>query len=338
MARSVMIARRLMLFVLAAVSTAGGAWLMSIILSANGWTVLHVIIEVLFTLTFGWLMVSFWTGMMGFYVRLRGGDPMSIQQKVDPTRPLRRKTALVMPIYNEDTERVLAGIEATLSGLGQFAEREHFELFILSDTRNAAIAERESRLMGALAIKGCHGVKVHYRRRARNVGRKAGNLEDFVRRWGEAYDHMLVLDADSVMSGATLVALARMMEQNPEVGLIQTIPMPVNRETPFARILQFAARLYGPLMSSGLSYWAGPEANYYGHNAIIRLTAFAKHCGLPVLPGRAPLGGEILSHDFVEAALMGRAGWTLWLAYDLDGTYEEVPSTLLEEMKRDRRW
>jgi membrane glycosyltransferase len=87
-----------------------------------------------------------------------------------------------------------------------------------------------------------------------------------------------------------------------------------------------------------LHYWQLGDGQYWGHNTIIRVAPFTDHCALPRLPGREPLGGEILSHDFVEAALLGRAGWSLWLAYDLGGSYEEVPSTLLEEMKRDRRW
>jgi membrane glycosyltransferase len=92
------------------------------------------------------------------------------------------------------------------------------------------------------------------------------------------------------------------------------------------------------MFAAGLHFWQLGDGQYWGHNTIIRVAPFMQHCALPKLPGKPPLGGEILSHDFVEAALMGRAGWSLWLAYDLEGSYEEVPSTLLEEMKRDRRW
>jgi membrane glycosyltransferase len=120
--------------------------------------------------------------------------------------------------------------------------------------------------------------------------------------------------------------------------MIQTAPTAVNRRSLFARVQQFASRVYGPMFAAGLHYWQLGDGQYWGHNTIIRVAPFMEHCALPRLPGREPLGGEILSHDFVEAALMGRAGWTLWLAYDLPGSWEEVPSTLLEEMKRDRRW
>jgi len=79
--------------------------------------------------------------------------------------------------------------------------------------------------------------------------------------------------------------------------------------------------------------WA--SSNYYGHNAIIRVAAFAEHCRLPVLSGRPPLGGEILSHDFVEAALMRRAGYFCWQLPELRGSYEELPTNLLDYAVRE---
>ncbi len=149
---------------------------------------------------------------------------------------------------------------------------------------------------------------------------------------------MIVLDADSIMKGETLVEMVRIMERHPRVALLQTPPVPINRESLFARILQFAGSLYGRMFTAGLNYWQLGESNYWGHNAIIRIQPFLDHCGLPKLPGREPFGGDILSHDFVEAALLRRAGWEVWLAYDLEGSYEEIPPTLIDYAKRDRRW
>ena len=180
--------------------------------------------------------------------------------------------------------------------------------------------------------------RIFYRRRKVRLERKSGNVADFCRRWGRRYRYMIVLDADSMMAGETLARLVDLMERNPDVGMIQTAPTAVNRRSLFARVQQFASRVYGPMFAAGLHFWQLGDGQYWGHNTIIRVEPFMDHCALPRLPGREPLGGEILSHDFVEAALMGRAGWTLWLAYDLGGSYEETPSTLLEEMKRDRRW
>src|SRR3989449_6677639 len=149
---------------------------------------------------------------------------------------------------------------------------------------------------------------------------------------------MLVLDADSVMSGECLSTLVRLMEANPGAGIIQTAPRAAGRDTMYARVQQFANRVYGPLFTAGLHFWQLGESHYWGHNAIIRVAPFMRYCALRRLPGRGSLSGEILSHDFVEAALMRRAGWAVWMAYDLPGSYEEVPPNLLDELKRDRRW
>jgi membrane glycosyltransferase len=243
-----------------------------------------------------------------------------------------------MPVYNEDPAQVLAGLEATFRSLARAGDSTNFDFFLLSDTTDSEIAAAEHGGWAALCRRlGAQG-KLFYRRREHNVGRKAGNIADFCCRWGRRYDFMVVLDADSVMSGETLLALVRAMQAAPRAGIIQTVPIPVGQQTMFGRFVQFAARLYSPMLATGLSFWQLGEANYWGHNAIIRLAPFMRHCGLPVLPGEPPLGGEILSHDFVEAALLRRGHWQVYLLPDLEGTYEGVPPNMLDFAKRDRRW
>ncbi|MCX7900639.1 MAG: glucans biosynthesis glucosyltransferase MdoH, partial [Methylocystis sp.] len=180
--------------------------------------------------------------------------------------------------------------------------------------------------------------RVFYRNRPENTARKSGNIADFCRQWGGRYRYMIVLDADSLMSGTTLIEMVRRMEADPRLALLQVPPVPVNRVSFFARMLQFASSLYGRMFAAGLAFWQQDTANFWGHNAIIRVRPFADHCGLPKLPGREPFGGDILSHDFVEAALLARAGWKVRLAWDLAGSYEEIPPTLIDYAKRDRRW
>ena len=186
------------------------------------------------------------------------------------------------------------------------------------------------------AVEGFGGV--FYRWRQHRIKRKSGNIADFCRRWGSNYRYMVILDADSVMSGECLTTLVRLMEANPNAGIIQTAPRAAGSETLYARIQQFANRVYGPLFIAGLHFWQLGESHYWGHNAIIRVAPFMRHCALARLPGRGALSGDILSHDFVEAALMRRAGWAVWIAYDLPGSYEEMPPNLIDELKRDRRW
>jgi len=215
---------------------------------------------------------------------------------------------------------------------------EPFDLFVLSDSTRHGHWRAEEWAWRVLVTRLRAQNRIFYRHREVNTDRKSGNIEDFVRRWGAGYKYMIVLDADSLMAGDTMVRLVDLMDGNPTAGLIQTVPCAVNRRTLFGRIQQFSSRLYRPLLSAGLRYCQLSDATYWGHNAIIRIEAFARHCGLPHLPGRPPFGGLILSHDFVEAALLRRAGRGVWVEPTLAGSYEETPPTLLDHVKRDRRW
>ncbi|HEY4973024.1 MAG TPA: glucans biosynthesis glucosyltransferase MdoH, partial [Steroidobacteraceae bacterium] len=253
-------------------------------------------------------------------------------------QPLRGRTAIVTPIYNEDTLRVFAATDAIWSSLQQQPCERSFDLFILSDTRDPAIASAELAAWRALVVRRGADGRVFYRRRTENIGRKSGNLAEFVRNWGGAYDYMIVLDADSIMSGQALASMAQMMDAHPGVGIIQTLPLLAGRDTLFARTLQFAVRISGSMLASGLAFWQLGESNYWGHNAIIRLRPFAQYCALPPLPGAPPFGGEILSHDIVEAAFMRRAGYQVWLVPEISGSWEEVPSNVIDYAARDRRW
>jgi membrane glycosyltransferase len=298
----------------------------------------------LFAVLSCWLAAGFWTAIMGFAVLLRGGDRHLISRTAAAPGPLPQaaRTAVVMPICNEDVRRVFAGLRATIESVARARALPNFDFYVLSDSGDpdACVAELDAwnALREELADQLGDSVRLYYRRRERRVKRKSGNLDDFCRRWGAGYRYMVVLDADSVMSGQCLATLVRLMEARPDAGIIQTAPCAVGRDTLHARIQQFANQVYGPLFTAGLAYWQLGESHYWGHNAIIRLEPFMRHCVLAPLPGRGALAGEILSHDFVEAALMRRAGYGVWIAYDLPGSYEETPANLIEEVKRDRRW
>lgn len=319
--------------------TAGAATgMMGDILAANGLTGLKQAGLALFFILFIWITGAFWTALAGFVVRLRGHDPVALRPQDLAGRPLTGRTAVVMPIYNEETRRVMAGLDVIWSSLARLPEQAAFDLFILSDTRKLEIAAAEEAAWRELAARHHARGRIFYRRRTENVGRKAGNIADFVRAWGGAYDYAIVLDADSIMSGEALVTLARLMDAHPQAGIIQALPLPACRDTFFARLIQFAARLSSPMLASGLVWWQLGEGNYWGHNAILRLKPFADFCDLPRLPGAPPLGGEILSHDFVEAAFMRRAGYQVWLVPEDSGSWEEVPSNIIDYAARDRRW
>lgn len=304
-------------------------------LGRQGFGPVEIVALALFSILFAWVAFGFVSAVAGFAVRLNERKGASRDR---PQPILFTRTAILLPVYNEDPGRVLAAVQAMTEELSERGVAELFDVFILSDTRDLAAARTELAGVDRLRAKLPSAPAIYYRRRDENTDRKAGNIAEWVERFGAAYTCMVVLDADSLMSGDTLIELVARMEADDELGLLQTSPELVNAETPFARLQQFASRAYGRMIAAGQDWWSGAEGNYWGHNAIIRTHAFATCAGLPKLPGRKPFGGLILSHDFVEAALLRRGGWKVRLAADLGGSFEETPPTILDMAIRDRRW
>jgi membrane glycosyltransferase len=303
-------------------------------MSRDGITPVDLIALVLLTANIAWISIAAATAIAGA-VLLAAREP--IVQARHTRLSTDSLTAVIFPIRNEDTVRVTAAAQAMHDALAQAGSANAFEIFFLSDTNDAGLAREEEAAIARLRESRPEAA-IFYRRRVANHGRKAGNVADFVRRWGGRYDYMAVLDADSLMSAEAMMELVRRMDQRPGTALIQTVPMIVNAHTMIARSQQFAMRAYGQMFGTGLAWWAGGAGNFWGHNAIIRVEAFAANAGLPVLPGNGPLGGHILSHDFVEAALLRRAGWRVEIAPEITGSYEESPPTMDDISTRDRRW
>ena len=300
----------------------------------------HYPLLAIFILLNGLLTLGSFHAIFGAFDMLTGRKrAVRITKLADgKTGPLGKRHAVVMPVYNEDSVRVCARIEAIYRSIEATGHLESFDFFILSDTRDLDLWVREETSWTNLCRRLGGFGRIYYRRRKTNENRKAGNIGDFVRTWGGGYEAMLVLDADSLMDGADIVKMARVMEAYPRLGILQTPPKLIRGASVFTRLQQFAMRLYGPLFIRGLNYWQLGGGSYWGHNALIRLKPFSEYCELPALPGREPFGGRILSHDFVEAALMVAEGWEVWLAWDIEGTYEEAPPTLVDHLIRDRRW
>jgi membrane glycosyltransferase len=310
-------------------------------LELNGFNFLKGAIFVLFLVLLFPIVLSFWTGVLGFIVCLRGGDSLELTRPLaEPAPPNVNwpRTAVVVPVYNEDPVRVFAGLKATYESLKETGFLPSFEFFILSDTTDPNVWIREEMAFIDFRQAVSDPSRIFYRNRRENVDRKTGNIADFCATWGERYQYMIVFDADSIMTGTCLVNLVRLMESHPQAGIVQAPPLPINRHTFFGRMRQFATHAYSSIFLAGLNFWQGGAANYWGHNAIIRIRPFIEHCHLPKLSGKEPLGGSILSHDFVEAAFMRRAGWKVYLASELRGSYEEVPPSLISYAARDRRW
>jgi len=339
--RSAAFLRRSWLILLVFGQTLVACYYLLWVLPYHGGTWLELAILGLFAVLYAWIAVGFWVAVFGFLVRLRGGDRYSLLQR-HPDRdiesaPLAR-TAIVMPVYHEPVHWTFSGLKAVYRDLERKGQLDHFEFFILSDSRNPDtwVEEQEAwcRLVRELGAEG----RLFYRRRPVNLNYKSGNVADFLRRWGRRYTYMVVLDADSLLSAGTLVRMVQLMELEPRVGILQTNPNIINGQSLFARIQQFANRFYSPLFATGLAAIQMGDAAFWGHNAILRVQPFMRYCGLRKLRGPGIFGGPIMSHDFVEAAYMGRAGYEVWLEPGLGESFEESPPTLTDELVRDNRW
>lgn len=302
-------------------------------LASDGITAMDVGFMLLFFALFAWIAFGFLNALAGFLLLVSGRSVPT--PAASPTAVPVGRTAILMPVHNEDIDAVFARLRAMARSIAAAGGTGLFEFFVLSDSKPANEASERAAF---LKLRGESPLPVWYRRRTVNEGRKPGNIADWIRRHGAGYDYMMILDADSLMSGAAIMRLAAAMDRHPGVGLLQTVPTVIGGETLFARWQQFAARLYGPIFSAGLLWWSGSEATFWGHNAIIRTVAFAESCGLPKLRGPEPFGGHVMSHDMLEAALLRRRGWAVHVVAMQDGSYEEFPPTFVEHAARDRRW
>ncbi|WP_111638463.1 glucans biosynthesis glucosyltransferase MdoH [Marinomonas shanghaiensis] len=308
-----------------------GATEMYDVLNTNAIAGLQWAFLVLFCINFTWISFAFSQATLGLIFQLW---PFSRRRKEQDVEGV---TAILLPVYNEDPLRIRANIQAMREDLLAHAPGK-FAFFILSDTNKADAWIAEEQAFYPLLNEEGQACPIYYRRRYKNAERKAGNIAEWVTSYGGDYECMIVLDADSLMGAECLISLTRRMAAEPGLGLIQTLPTIIRANTLYSRIQQFANHCFGPIYASGLAAWHGYSSNFWGHNAIIRTKAFADACGLPMLEGKAPFGGHVMSHDFMEAALLRRAGWGVRFDTDLKASYEEAPPSLVDVIVRDRRW
>jgi membrane glycosyltransferase len=322
---------RILALTVASTLSALGGYLFLRFTGEGGLTALDLLRAALVVISGFWLVWGGSAAVLGVFTPAR-------KPRIDGSRPPQGMTAILVPIYNEDPVATFARIAAMNRSLVDLGIADRFHIAVLSDTQSLDAATQEAVWFEHLLREPMSNGRIFYRRRERNTGRKAGNIEDFVARSGAAYDYALILDADSLMEGETIGELARRMDSDPKLGLLQTVPQIVHAQTLFGRTFQFSAGYMSPVYARGAAQMQGCEGPYWGHNAIVRMQAFAASCGLPELSGKPPLGGHILSHDYVEAALLSRAGWKVNVDPNLGGSFEEGPENLIEYAKRDRRW
>lgn len=332
--------RRLLFFTLTFIITAISTLFMADLFWRLGFSFARICILILFCILIWQISFGAMHALFGVFSRPKKKLFDHITKTIidDSESILLAETAILLPICNEETKRVYEGLRSIYNSIEKTKQLKHFDFFILSDSTNPDRWVKEESFWLELCQQLNAFGRIFYRRRENHYHKKAGNVADFLRTWGKRYKYMICLDADSLMSGDCIVNLVKIMEKNPSVGICQTAPAIVRGESLYARMMQFASHFYGPVFQAGLNYWQQNGGNFWGHNAILRIDPFMEYCALPKLPGKEPFGGKILSHDFVEAALMRKAGWFVWLAYDYSGSYEEGPPDLIESAKRDRRW
>jgi membrane glycosyltransferase len=334
--------RRILFFTLVGLSLAGMIWLQVYALSAGGFSPGDLLLVMLFAVTLPWLVIGFWNATIGLIIMLFSRDPAVAVTpsagRVSGHEPIVSSTAILVCIRSEPPERVIRHIAPMIDGLVRQGVAQQFHVYVLSDTSDLAHAAIEARHFAELANAWRGRITLTYRRREVNTGFKAGNIRDFCNRWGDQHDHALVLDADSLMTTDAVLRLVRIMQANPQLGILQSLVIGMPSTSAFARIFQFGMRLGMRSYTIGSAWWQADCGPYWGHNALIRLAPFMTHCHLPVLGKGALIAGHVLSHDQVEAVLMRRAGYEVRVLPEEGTSFEQNPPTLLEFIHRDFRW
>jgi membrane glycosyltransferase len=341
--RAELFRRRLIVTALNAITYLALLWWLSSILAVSGWSVIDVLIFVCFAIAAPWSVLGVWNALIGVWLLHGGKDARNAVAPFaaagDSDAPVTTRTAILMTLRNEDPARAFARVAAVKDSLDATGQGAAFGYFVLSDTNDGDVAFAEEQAFEAWKARaGASADRLFYRRRVSNEGFKAGNVRDFCERWGADYEFMLPLDADSLMDGATILRMVRIGQAYPRLGILQSLVVGAPSRSAFARIFQFGMRHGMRPYTMGSAWWAGDCGPFWGHNALVRIAPFIEHCHLPVLPGGPPLGGQIMSHDQVEAVLMRRAGYEVRVLPEELGSWEENPPTILEFTRRDLRW
>jgi membrane glycosyltransferase len=334
--------RRAIYAALVIITMAALIWMTVKTLSPGGFGLPDLLFTFFFAVTLPWTVIGFWNAVIGFLIMRFARDPLGAVNpaaaRIKGDEPVTAATALLLCIRNELPDRVIRNLEAMLAGVAASGYADRFHVYVLSDTGDATVAAAEDKQFAALASAWRGRIGVTYRRREKNTGFKAGNIRDFCERWGAQHELAVTLDADSFMTPEAMLRLVRIMQANPRLGILQSLVVGLPSTSAFARLFQFGMRLGMRSYTTGATWWQGDCGPYWGHNGVFRIAPFFEHCHLPPLPADAIFGGEVLSHDQIEAVLMRRAGYDVRVMPVEDNSWEENPPTLVEFLRRDLRW
>jgi membrane glycosyltransferase len=337
-----MFARRAIFATLFSVTMAGSLWLAALAMAPGGYGILDLAALLLFAATLPWMVAGFCNAVIGFVIMRFSPDPVAAVIRaaglIRGSEPVTASTAILLCVRNEEPMRIIRNLEPMLGGLDASGYAERFHLYLLSDTSDADFAAVEEAQFSELIERWRDRIAITYRRRTENTGFKAGNIREFCESWGSRHEFAVTLDADSFMPADAVIRLVRIMQLDPRLGILQGLIVGLPSTSLFARIFQFGMRLGMRSYTIGSAWWQADCGPYWGHNAILRLEPFIRHCQLPMLSGDGEEERHILSHDQIEAAMMRAAGWHVRVIPREDLGWESNPPTLLEFMRRDLRW
>ena len=308
----------------------------------SGFSTLDVLLLICVALSAPWTVLGFLNASIGVALMFGKNDaaawwaPLATPPQ-DGAAPEGR-TAVIMTLRNEDAARAYARLLAIRESIDATGHGERFDVFVLSDSNRPDVVAAERELFARLEPRLAGAGAARYRLREDNEGFKAGNVFEFLDRWGDDYDYFAPMDADSVMSGPALLGYARLLDAHPKLGVLQSMVVGAPNESGFGRLFQFGLRHVMRGFTSGAAWWQGDCGPFWGHNAMLRVAPFKQYCRLPVMPGAPPLGGHLLSHDQVEAVLMRAGGYEVRVAPIETESWEENPPSLTEFLRREERW
>jgi membrane glycosyltransferase len=339
---TVLAIRRFVFGLLTVATTLAFGWWLAVLLAGDGFGVIDIVLLSAFLVHAPWVVIGFWNSVIGFsvlhFLRNPNRSVIPLVERARPDDPVFVGVAILMTVRNEDAARAFLRLRTVKESVDATGFGDRFDYFVLSDsTKSDVIHDEEVEVRGWKRHFGEDGHLV-YRRRDNNTGFKAGNVRDFIDRWGSQYDIMIPLDADSIMSGNSILRLVRIMQANPRLGILQSLVVGMPSPSLFARIFQFGMRHAMRTFTAGTVWWHADCGPFWGHNAAVRIAPFREHCRLPDIPGNPPFGGHILSHDQIEAVMMRRAGFEVRVLPEEEESWEEMPPAMPDFAIRDLRW
>jgi len=326
---------------IAATTVVLAGWLFSILANV-GFGILSMLLFVVFLIYTPSLAIPFWNSVVGFVLIHGTRDALDVvchaAKRAGADDPIVGRVAVAMALHDEDATRAFAHFRTVMAALDRTGHGHAFDYHVLSDSSDTDVMAIEEREFQTWCAEGTNADRLFYRRRANAEGFKGGNVYDFCENEGKKYEILVLLDADSLMSGDRIINMVQIMQANPDLGLLQSLSVGLPSSSLFARVFQFGHRQAMRCFSMGATWWQGDSCHTWGHNCAMRVRPFVEYCRPLKLTGEPPFGGPMICHDQIEAALLHRASYAIRFLPMEGGSYEGNPPALPEFLARHVRW